>query len=149
MAKTAFGRRSQEPPFEKEILGVGTFGKVVCVHHKDFGTEYDLKTVIKVSRMPSKLICALVSISGTRGQETEVNENNGGLRVERGALSHGRGFLLMTDEAADVCCHNLTRFTERDGYLSHHILGQISGDEKFPPLRHQQCRCSRQTVTVV
>ena len=131
MAKTAFGRRNQEPPFEKDILGVWTFGKVVCVHHKDFGTEYDLKTVIKVSRMPSKLICALVSILGTRGQETEVIENNGGLRVERGALSHGRGFLLMTDEAADVCCHNLTRFTERDGYLLHHILGKFQVTRSF------------------
>ena len=131
MAKTAFGRRSHEPLFQKEILGVGTFGKVVCVHHKHFGTEYDLKTVIKVSRMQSRLICALVSISGTMGHETEVNENNGGLRVERGALSHGRVFLLTTDEAANVCCHNPTRFTERDGYLLHHILGKFEVTRSF------------------
>ena len=47
VAKTAFRRHSQEPPFEKGVLGVGMFGKVVCVNHKHFGAEYDLKTVIE------------------------------------------------------------------------------------------------------
>ena len=104
VAKTALGRRSQAPPFIKlEVLGVGMFGTVVSVHHKHFGGEYALKTVAEVSRMPSRLICVLVSISGTGGQETEANKNNGGFRVERGALSPGRVFFLTRDEAADAC----------------------------------------------
>ena len=81
--------------------------------------------------MLSRLICALVSISGTRGQETEVNENNGGLRVKRGALSHGRVFLLTTDEATDVNCHNSARFAERDGYLLRHTLGKFQVTRSF------------------
>ena len=131
-AKTHLGSRSQDAAFlTTEVLGVGSFGEVKCVLHKDSGKEYALKTVVEVSRMSSRLIGVLVSISGTRGQETEANENNGGLRVERGALSPGRVFLLTTDKAADVCCQSPARFAERDRYLLRYILGKFQVARRF------------------
>ena len=60
-AEMPLGRRSQEATFlTKEVLGVGAFGKVVCVLNKHSGAEYALKTGMEVSRMSSRLICVLV-----------------------------------------------------------------------------------------
>ena len=80
VAKTALGRRSQEPPFVKlEVLGVGKFGTVVCVRHKLFGVEYALKTVVEVSGMSSRLIVYSYRDQGQGDKKRRGMKNTAGL----------------------------------------------------------------------